>query len=68
MHCINAEEAWGCQSGFEQGGFLMPPSTAADLMETRVDADSSALVLSGFEIHGLPVFVTKLLSLLKQAA
>ena len=46
----------------------MPPSTTADLMEARVDADSGALVLSGFEIHGLPVFVTKLLSLLKQAA
>ena len=38
--------------------FLMHPSTAADLMKTRVDASSGALVLNGFEIHGLPVFVS----------
>ena len=38
--------------------FLMHPSTAADLMKTRVDASSGALVLKGFEIHGLPVFVS----------
>ena len=38
--------------------FLMHPSTAADLMKARVDASSGALVLNGFEIHGLPVFVS----------
>ena len=38
--------------------FLMHPSTAADLMKTRVDASSGALVLSDLKIHGLPVFIT----------
>ena len=38
--------------------FLMHPSTAADLMKTRVDASSGQLVLNSFEIHGLPVFAT----------
>ena len=38
--------------------FLMHPSTAADLMKARVDANSGALVLNDFEIHGLPVFVS----------
>ena len=38
--------------------FLMHPSTAADLMKTRVDANSGALVLSDLKIHGLPVFIT----------
>ena len=38
--------------------FLMHPSTAADLMKTRVDANSGALVLSDLKIHGLPVYIT----------
>ncbi len=38
--------------------FLMHPSTAADLMKARVDANSGALVLSDLKIHGLPVFIS----------
>ena len=38
--------------------FLMRPSTAADLMKARVDANSGALVLSDLKIHGLPVFIS----------
>ena len=38
--------------------FLMHPSTAADLMKSRVDANSGALVLSDLKIHGLPVHIS----------
>jgi len=36
----------------------MHPSTAADLMKSRVDANSGALVLSDLKIHGLPVHIS----------
>lgn len=38
--------------------FLMHPSTAADLMKARVDANSGAVILRDFKIHGLPVHVS----------
>ena len=38
--------------------FLMHPSTAADLMKARVDANSGAVILGDFKIHGLPVHVS----------
>ena len=38
--------------------FLLHPSTAADLMKARVDANSGELILDGLTLHGLPVFVS----------
>jgi len=38
--------------------FLLHPSTAADLMKSRIDSNSGALVLSDLKIHGLPVHIS----------